>query len=510
MPIDPSSALFKINKHAHYIANPEIRQRLFQQFTPNFYFHKDEINFPGHPDTIIKNIIQEKYKLYKEMQKENKTLTPKESEELLAMETYFFNKDGIFNDNYYLHQNKLDVIKLTEKINDADPHPEFLILDEKHYGRKVGTMVDVQGILPIGHPRKGNNIERPPCCAAICPTVTGFCIDYEFIYPLNHAITGLRWLRNILPESWCKKLSNLGFHYGDCEGVSVYVNINDEGECEFEGMRTWAHGRDYSRHVKASQCTYDAEGHPCVYVGLGGHPSYADNFIGRNSALDLVGDAYNILPNHFIDTSQDVLSAALALTDEQSEAAQAFPKSIQAVARELPHSLTTFRRIADSNPATFSRGTSPDRVLSDDTDKKANQYKPFLFFTKLWQQLKAFFFKQPEHGVLTLYRFDQVISDDFLASKPMIPSSCQNILSAVLAENETKVEAIQAYVPKSAHDLNCLQSKSATSESYHGIMSGIGNNESATTKDEATPQPIANNSKIADVPFRPTEGAPKP
>ena len=474
MVADSIQRQIKINKHARYIADPFIRQALYQQFTPNFCFHRDELNFPAHPDAVVKNIIVAKRALYLDIQENERPLTTKESEELTAINTFFWTDSG-FNDNYHLHQNKLEFIKLTEKVSDNDPHPEFLLLDEKHYGKKIGELVDVVGILPLDHPKKGNNTEIPPCCAAITPTEDGFYIDFEFVYPLNNAITGLRWLRNILPESWCKKLSNLGFHYGDCEAVGIYVKIDDEGKAVFDGIRTWAHGRDFSRRVSAKNCTYDQEGHPCVFVGLGGHPSYADNFVGRNAALDLVGDAYHIVPNIFIDTSKDVISAAYALTDkDNSDAIEAFVKPIQEVAKALPHSLSGFRRIADSNPATFSRARTPNDVADFDTDPVANQYNPFLFFTKLWQKLKSLFIKQPESTKREPYKFDRVINDNEINTETMIPSSCRNILSCVLAENETGNinKTLINYKPPSAIELSASQTDLPSkkgSTSYSGM-----------------------------------------
>ena len=463
MPDTTKIDLVKLNKNARYIADPLTRDKLYRQFSPNFCFHQDEINFPDHPDEIVKNIITSKRTLYLERLKNNK-ITIEEQKELNTLNEYFFIGDS-FNENYHTRQNELGMVTLTERINDEDPHPEFLILDEKHYGLAVGSIINVKGIEPASK-------KKPPCCAAITPTENGFCIDYEFIYPLNNAITGLRWLRTILPESWCKKLSNLGFHYGDCEGVSIFVNINDKDECVFDSMRTWAHGRDFSRNVPHDQCTYDERGHPCVYVGLGGHPSYADNFVGRNAAMDLVGDAYQITPDEFFDTSQDILSAALAQHDEKNpEVFAAFPENIQQKAKELPHSLSAFRRIADSNPATFSRGKNPQEVHAYNFDEVANRYKPFLFFTKLWHHLKAFIFNQPKHEKAPAYSLP-VLKDD-TNQRAIIESNCQNILSALLVTDAKQAKIIIDYVPKSAKDLT-IQESLVLSSTYKTLGAQIG------------------------------------
>ena len=122
-----------------------------------------------------------------------------------------------------------------------------------------------------------------------------------------------------------------------------------------------------------------------AYVGVGGHPAYAENFVGRNSAMDLVGDAYKIEPTSFIDVSHDVLKVALDLTKKEQNAehlANRHPKLLES-ARMMPASFSGFTRFADSNPLAHSRII--DQAAVDRLKNTHNNYRPWRIFTSLWR-----------------------------------------------------------------------------------------------------------------------------
>lgn len=112
----------------------------------------------------------------------------------------------------------------------------------------------------------------------------------------------------MLPEKVSKKFGDFAVHAGDWEGIYVKVKIDDQGKAELDHIQTFAHGRSGARKVDASRLTYKEDGSPCVYVGSATHPSYTDNFTGRNKFMDKVGDKFSLRPTgkDFVDLSPDV------------------------------------------------------------------------------------------------------------------------------------------------------------------------------------------------------------
>ena len=380
----------KIAKHKEIVADPEVRQALFKQFTPTFFFHSSEDNFPVDPDTALRNIIEVKRDEYLNIkQRHNRELTPKEKKELNLINRFFWNEEAnTFDVNFKRHQNDPEFIALSAR----DEHGEtgFLIFDEKHYGYKVGEKIDVIGIAPKGHSKYASNKENAPIATTIVPTKNGFYIQYQYVYALNHAINGFQWLRRLLPESWCRKLSDFGFHYGDCEGVGIHITYDEaSSKAQFQSMQTFAHGRKGARRVGVEDCSFDENGKVCVFVGAGGHPSYADNFVGRNIFMDIVGDAYRLDPSRFIDVSEDVLHIALDSTKgvHSKHLAATYP-NLAKDALTMPGTLSGFSRFADSNPLAYDGEKTQEEIRR--LSETHNNYKPFLLFTKLWQAFTRF------------------------------------------------------------------------------------------------------------------------
>jgi hypothetical protein len=374
--------------HQELIKNPSIRQALFKQFAPTFLFHKDEDNFPVDPDTAIENIITVKRDEYLHIQeRQGRGLTKKEQTELDAINEFFWVNGG-FNRNYKKFQNNERLIKLTSKGS------SLLVFDEKHYGYEVGQKIDVTGIAPKGHKHYDKDKRQAPITTSIIPTEDGFFIQYGYLYSLNNAISGTRWLRRLLPEWLCKKLGNFGFHYGDAEGVGIHVTMKD-GVASFKSMQTWAHGRTYAENVMASDCTFDEHGHVSVFVGLGGHPSYAHKFVGRNLPMDLVGDTYKIAPKEFIDVSPDVIKLASVLAEKDLKAKQLAlfteenPLVESAIA--VPGSLSVLRRFADSKPIAH-HGIKDEQHLNKQF-KGYNNYHPWLLLARIKNFILSFFYE---------------------------------------------------------------------------------------------------------------------
>ena len=382
-----SFEMVRIEYHRRLIQNLSVRQDLFKQFVPTFFFHKEEDNFPVNPEDYIKNIITVKRDEYLHIQeRHHRNLTEIEQLELASIERFFW-RDGHFNDNYKTYQNHPDFIKLTARA-DGDPIPTFLIFDEKHYGYQVGEKIDVVGIAPKGHRNYDESREMAPLSASIIPTRKGFFIQYQYLYSLNNAINGTQWLRKWLPEWLCKKVDDFGFHYGDAEGVGIHVSVEADGSISLQSMQTWAHGRGYAQHLASKDCTFDENGNICVFIGVGGHPAYAHNFVGRNSAMDLVGDTYKIEPTQFIDVSEDMLK--LARDPELLQSTHALANS----ARMIPGSLSAFTRFADSNPLAYHGIKSEQQWI--DNFSPFNRYSPWLFFARIRDFFKSLFYKKHE------------------------------------------------------------------------------------------------------------------
>ena len=363
------------------ISDPEFRQALFQQFAPTFFFHKQEQSFPIHPDDFVKNIIEVKHDEYTNIQQRQKRdLTEVEKGELDVINEYFW-KDGKFNPNYKERQNEDAFQKVVNKRDENGKDPQLLVFDEKKYGYKVGSKIDIVGVAPKGHPNYNPDKKAAPYNASIIPTKEGFYIQYECTYALNDAIKGTRWLRDLLPSKIANKADNFGLHYGDCEGVGVYIKVDGNGKASLDAMQTFAHGTKGARRVDTKDCTFKNE-RPCVFVGLGGHPSYADNFVGRNKFMDVVGDAYKITPNKFYDVSPDIIALANGHTSKENS-----DPNLVKVANELPAGCSTFSRLADSNPISWDGPKNEQEIEKNAT--KWNQYNPSLVLTKAWHKIKS-------------------------------------------------------------------------------------------------------------------------
>lgn len=352
----------KLTRNTTYIQNADVRQALFKQFIPTFCYHKEEGSFPLHPDDFVKNVIEAKYDEYTNIHhRQGRNLTEIETKELDIIQKYFW-KDEKFNPDYKQYEKEKD---FQEMISPAKGKSKFLVFDEKAYGYNVGTKIDIVGVAPLGHKDYDSQKKPAPISGSIIPTKDGFFIQYESVYSLNNAIKGTRWLRDLLPSSIANKADNFGLHYGDCEGMGLYINVDDNGRASIKSMQTFAHGRDGAREVETKDCTFE-NGRPCVYVGLGGHPSYADNFVGRNKFMDVVGDAYKITPTEFIDISPS----------QDNE--------------KIPPSLNTFPRLADSNPMNFSNIAYARNAEELATQSKQwHRYDPVLFITKAWNKIKS-------------------------------------------------------------------------------------------------------------------------
>ncbi len=353
----------QIERHRHYLKTPGVRQQIFAQFAPVFCFHSQEQHFPTHPDDFVQNVIEVKHAEYTKREAQN-LLTPEEFNEFDIIKKYFW-KDEAFNPQYKDNEGKADF----KAMMGIEPKgkSKFLVFDEKKYGYRVGEKIQVAGVYPPDHPRYDSTQAAAPIAASIMPTEEGFYLSFEYTYALNNAIKGTRWLRDLLPSKWADKLDNCGLHYGDCEGIGMYIKVDDQGVASLKSIQTFAHGRDGAREVPVAQCTY-RDHRPCIYVGLGGHPSYTDNFVGRNRFVDVVGDTYHITPTLFNDISFDKLA-------EKSD--DMFP------------AWCTFPRLADSNPMAFSRTSCPkDAADLIEQSKEWHRYKPVLFLTRAWHWLR--------------------------------------------------------------------------------------------------------------------------
>jgi len=154
----------------------------------------------------------------------------------------------------------------------------------------------------------------------------------------------------------------LGFHYGDMEGVGLHIAVDSQGHATMQSMQTFAHGRDGAREVPIENCTLTEDGRACVFVGLGGHPSYADNFVLRSQFFDKVGDRWRITPEIFIDCSPDKINTP-----------------------GIPLAWSSLGRLADSNNMVFSASSSPKDFTELQRERvEWSRYNPYLFLTKLY------------------------------------------------------------------------------------------------------------------------------
>lgn len=343
-----------IKRNAELINTPEKRQEMLARFAPIFCFHPAEKYFPMDPEHYVKNVIEVKHAEYmsiiaKHAQNPNlRDLTPEEAAELAVIEKYFWKKhdnngDGEFNEDYakdIKSQSEIDVPRMM-----MEKFPNFLVFDENAYGYKVGEKIKLNGVHP-------DSSEAPaPISASIIPTEEGFFIRYECFYALNDAIPGL-------------EKHKLGFHYGDSEGVGIYVNVNEDGTFSIKSLQTFGHGRDAAQEVPLAECSTDADHRLKVFVGLNGHPSYAKQFAGRSSFLDLVGDATEI------DTSKAKINDITAGTDP------------------APAAVTIFKKLGDSNSLFFDTTCNPQNAQQVKAESKEwHRYDPSKsFWNLLWHK----------------------------------------------------------------------------------------------------------------------------
>lgn len=296
-----------IEAHKRLLNNPIFRRKLLADFRPTFCFDKNEKNFPCKPDEYLRNVVEVKRDEYLNIVKrQGRGLTPIEQKELDIINSYFW-KNGKFNTDY-----------LSELINNAEFKdalknvPDFQIFDEKKYGYRTGSRINLSGTRPYS---------SAPLSASIIPTNDGFFIQYEYSYAVSNCIPSLGWIRNLLPYKVIalvpdkyKEIPNIAFHYGDSEKAGIYVKMEDD-QLKFGSLQTWAHGRRYAERIYAKDCTFGQDGHVKVFVGEGTHPSYGFNFPGRNMALDLVGNGFELKAEDIIDLSPDVMTAFWAKLD---------------------------------------------------------------------------------------------------------------------------------------------------------------------------------------------------
>lgn len=138
------------------------------------------------------------------------------------------------------------------------------------------------------------------------------------------------------------------------------------------GMQTFAHGRDGGRTMELKDMTLTPEGRAAVFVGSGTHPSYADEFVGRNKFMDIVGSKYKITPDKFID-----LHAQKSFKNKSPEERSILPK------------WSGFKRMGECSPMLKDQSTiCRDHVEYLDKGKTWNRYKPSKFITKTLKKAK--------------------------------------------------------------------------------------------------------------------------
>lgn len=370
--------LAKIAKHKKMAESMSFRQEVFDHFAPTFFYTKDEENFPGDPNDLVKNVMEAKHEYYES--RDDSKLDETERKEKEIIQKYFW-KDGKFNPNYDEFRNEPDY---QATLFDQSACKKFMTFDEKKYGYPTGSKIDCTGVAPKGHPKYDPNKPSAPIASCITPTPDGFFIQYDYTYPLNNAIPGMQWAYKLLPNSVANAAQNFGFHYGDCEGVGMFVKVDDNGKMSLDSMQTFAHGAKGARRVDAKDCTFE-DGRVCVFVGEGGHPSYADNFIGRNKFLDRVGTAYKITPEKFSDVSSDIIKLAQGKVDPNTES-----KEKQDVAATIPKAWHAVRNMSDSNPLSTVGTKAAEDILSEEKLTKWNKYKPILVLEKAWKKIKEF------------------------------------------------------------------------------------------------------------------------
>lgn len=287
---------------------------------------------------LTSSLIIQKYNDYSSR---SQVLHPVEEKEFRTLTKYFIDpascalKEDIqmlFGDNGEIivtNFNAMPAACISEvnlNLLQIDDENTFLTFNEKMYGYDLGEMVPYAGINPDIIESK----EQAPIFVSIIPTSTGAMIKYEYFYALSDAIPIFKSLYKYLPYSITKLCEDFGLHAGDFEGVYVKVDIADDlSNATLHSIQFFGHGRSGSRDVLAENLTYYPDEYsnvrPCVFVGNGTHPSYANNFFGLSKFLDNVGNKHIIVPKSFIDLSPDIESKG-----------------------ELPSYVTTFQRTGNT------------------------------------------------------------------------------------------------------------------------------------------------------------------
>lgn len=378
----------RIDRHTEMLQSDVYRRTLLARFAPTLCYHSAEQNFPMHPDEFIESVVIAKYRFYQEKRgsgglslvNEAHPDRASEYDEYEFLRDHFFDEEGNFVQNYPRDPTQDRAFR--SALTDDERYKDLFIFDEKKYGFRDGQTIPVLGgVYPQGHPKKPTqvasnrhgNAEDVPIQCSIIATHAGFFIRYDSTYSLNNAIPGLGWIRKITPWWLANKMSHLGFHYGDIEGVGFYVNVDpDTKEATIESMQTFAHGRDGARRVPIADCTI-RDSRVCVFVGLGGHPAYADNFVGRSQFLDKVGDTWQITPS------------ARAIVDCSPDKLVADDPAIPISWRKLP-------RLADSNNMIMTAGSTSPHTQAQLTqeEREWHRYEPYLLLTRAYHWIKDF------------------------------------------------------------------------------------------------------------------------
>lgn len=297
------------------------KDRLIQEFCPVFVFDKDEYIYPTSHEKFAENVLLAKKNHYDDLCKnarivigenqcadeiysslnsdQQKHITKDALEQYLLIKRHFFTDKGFTLSGFDNPEVKTYVQKENArkgKSLKAFGVEQLLHFNEKGKGYSLGSKVDIKGCEPI------NGKVSAPVDVTYQPVEDGVIISYQVLYPLSGAIPGLGILYNIMPNWLVKRANNFAVHPGDLEGVKIKVLIDDEtGESKIDRLITYAHGVKGSRNLKADKLTYDKRGKPFIYVGRATHPSYSENFIGRNIFIDVVSHGAILEPTKFID-----------------------------------------------------------------------------------------------------------------------------------------------------------------------------------------------------------------
>lgn len=296
--------------------NPDFRNKIFKAFLPTLNFSKHETSFPMSVDEYVKEVIMRKYEIYKNL---TRNKTPLEEKEYEIIERHFLDENKNFNPHYYLSFYP-DADDFKAEINGVQIGKSIVVLDEEAYGYNVGTqLLGVRGQDPTTEKYKDT---LSPVSAYIKPTEEGFIVKYEWFYGLSEAINGLGWLNKVLPSYVRKKLDNLAFHYGDYEGVGIFLK-RDGNKITFDKMLTYAHGSKGMQIKEAAECNFDnAETtHVNVFVSSQTHASYPQKFNCRNKFFDITGNKSSIKDAKIID-----LHLLKDSDNPESPAIKTFPK----------------------------------------------------------------------------------------------------------------------------------------------------------------------------------------